>query len=165
MPGKFPMPRRPGDRFPGDERPSPRQPMYGDSHPTVDDVLGLNDPLTQLSTDIFRSIMATDKEAIETAIESGEDFSVSLMGKTFEAVKKALAPLANNPQVKLNEVHPGVYVGAGVAAGLLGAVYYALSSGYNVELEGEISADQGMGGEGPHRKDSAGGKIIFRKPA
>ena len=27
-------------RFPGDERPSPRQPMYGDSHPSVDDVLG-----------------------------------------------------------------------------------------------------------------------------
>ena len=165
MPGKLPMPRRPGDRFPGDERPSPRQQTYGDHHPTFDDLLGSNDPLVKLGTDIFRTIMATDKKAIEAAIENGEDFSVPLTGSAFDAVKKALTPVANSSQVMLNEVHPGYVLGGFAIVGIIGLTYKALDAGYNVELEGNVSTDQGVGKSGPNRKDSAGGKIIFTKPS
>ena len=173
MPGKFPMPRMPGDRFPGDEKPSPRYSTWGDSHPNL--FPGYNDsedPMVKglkLSSDIFRTIMATDKKAIKSAIENGEDFIVPLSGSDFDEVKKALAPLANSPQVMLNE-HPALaaaapwIAGATVVAAIVFLVNKALESGYNVELEGNVSSDTGIGKLGPNRKDGAGGKIIFTKP-
>ena len=131
-------------RQPWDETPDDPYMM----HPMLDRIARLGD----ISFRIYKN-----KDEIMNGIEHGENFKVPLSQEDYHDLRSHFATTASTtPGLTINEgVDPAtVIMGVSVIA-LFGAIYYALSKNYNVEIKGKGSqGDQELEGE-----------IIFSRPA